>query len=104
MSQPDVERFYEIARNSEELQAMLGAAEDRDSFVETAVRLGQENGCNFTLDEANEFLNTKHGDAELSEQELEAVAGGRRRGGGCNLNTRLTVCIIVSRKCWVATC
>nr|NCS43907.1 Nif11 family protein [Microcystis aeruginosa BS11-05] len=33
MSQPDVERFYEIARNSEELQAMLGAAEDRDSFV-----------------------------------------------------------------------
>ena len=104
MSQPDVERFYEIARNSEELQSLLGAAEDRDSFVETAVRLGQENGCNFTLDEANEFLNTKKGDAELSEQELEAVAGGRRRGGGCNLNTRLTVCIIVSRKCWVATC
>jgi len=101
MSQPDVERFYEIARNSEELQTMLGAAEDRDSFVETAVRLGQENGCNFTLDEANEFLNTKKGDAELSEQELEAVAGGRRR---CNLNTRLTVCIIVSRNCWVATC
>ncbi|MCA2508102.1 MAG: Nif11-like leader peptide family RiPP precursor [Microcystis sp. M54BS1] len=79
MSQPDVERFYEIARNSEELQAMLGAAEDRDSFVETAVRLGQENGCNFTLDEANEFLNTKKGDVELSEQELEAVAGGRGR-------------------------
>jgi predicted ribosomally synthesized peptide with nif11-like leader len=83
MSQPDVERFYEIARNSEELQAMLGAAEDRNSFVETAVRLGQENGCNFTLDEANEFLNTKKGDAELSEQELEAVAGGRR-GRLCN--------------------
>ncbi|MCA2607556.1 Nif11-like leader peptide family RiPP precursor [Microcystis sp. M26BS1] len=102
MSQPDVERFYEIARNSEELQAMLGAAEDRDSFVETAVRLGQENGCNFTLDEAHEFLNTKKGDAELSEQELEAVAGGRRRP--CNLGTRLTVCIIVSRNCWVATC
>ena len=72
---------------------MLGAAEDRDSFVETAVRLGQENGCNFTLDEANEFLNAKKGDAELSEQELEAVAGGRRRP--CNLGTRLTVCIIV---------
>ncbi|MFM6387215.1 MAG: Nif11-like leader peptide family RiPP precursor [Microcystis sp.] len=101
MSQPDVERFYEIARNSEELQAMLGAAEDRDSFVETAVRLGQENGCNFTLEEANKFLNAKKGDAELSEQELEAVAGGRRR---CNLGTRLTVCIIVSRNCWVATC
>lgn len=103
MSQPDVERFYEIARNSEELQAMLGAAEDRDSFVETAVRLGQENGCNFTLDEANEFLNTKKGDAELSEQELEAVAGGRR-GGGCNMRTRLTFCLTISRICTIATC
>ena len=93
MSQPDVERFYEIARNSEELQAMLGAAEDRDSFVETAVRLGQENGCNFTLDEANEFLNTKKGDAELSEQELEAVAGGRR--GRLRLcNKTITICRI----------
>jgi predicted ribosomally synthesized peptide with nif11-like leader len=93
MSQPDVERFYEIARNSEELQAMLGAAEDRDSFVETAVRLGQENGCNFTLDEANEFLNTKKGDAELSEQELEAVAGGRR--GRLRLcNNTITICSI----------
>jgi predicted ribosomally synthesized peptide with nif11-like leader len=81
MSQPDVERFYEIARNSEELQAMLGAAEDRDSFVETAVRLGQENGCNFTVEEANEFLSIKKGDAELSEQELEAVAGGAIRIG-----------------------
>ena len=77
MSQPDVERFYEIARNSEELQSLLGAAEDRDSFVETAVRLGQENGCNFTLEEANEFLSIEKGDVELSEQELEAVAGGR---------------------------
>ncbi len=102
MSQPDIERFYQIAQNSEELQELLGQAEDRDSFVGTAVRLGQENGCNFTIEEANEFLNTKKGDAELSEQELEAVAGGRRRR--CNLNTRLTVCFIVSRNCWIATC
>ncbi|WP_287639000.1 MULTISPECIES: hypothetical protein, partial [unclassified Microcystis] len=63
-------------------------------FVETAVRLGQENGCNFTLDEANEFLNTKKGDAELSEQELEAVAGGRR---GCN-NTIIICRITYTRE------
>ena len=98
MSQPDVERFYEIARNSEELQALLGAAEDRDSFVQTAVRLGQENGCNFTIEEANEFLNTKHGDAELSDQELEAVAGGSRTGGR-PLTIRLgTFCLGLTRK------
>jgi hypothetical protein len=80
---------------------MLGAAEDRDSFVETAVRLGQENGCNFTVEEANEFLSIKKVDAELSEQELEAVAGGRLKPGKL---LRRTVCIIVSRNCLVATC
>jgi len=74
----NLEQFYNLVQNSQELQEQLGAAENEESFNEMAVRLGQENGYTFTAEDVKAFINQKKGEAnpELSEQELEAVAGG----------------------------
>jgi predicted ribosomally synthesized peptide with nif11-like leader len=102
MSQNNVIKFYrEVVESNEQLQEQLGAAEDGPTFLDLAVRLGQERGYTFTGEDVEAFMNSQRGEAELSEEELEAVAGGRRR---CNANTRVTICLGVTRYCWIATC
>jgi predicted ribosomally synthesized peptide with nif11-like leader len=101
MSKANLEQFYIMVQNSEELQQQLGAIQDSQTFNETAARLGQENGYSFTADEVDAFLNEKkqQTNAELSDRELEAVAGGKRT---CPMDTRVTFCVIIS-KCWGGT-
>jgi predicted ribosomally synthesized peptide with nif11-like leader len=74
----NLEQFYNLVQNSQELQEQLGAVENEESFNEMAVRLGQENGYTFTAEDVKAFINQKKEEAnpELSEHELEAVAGG----------------------------
>jgi predicted ribosomally synthesized peptide with nif11-like leader len=102
MSKANLEQFYIMVQNSEELQQQLGAIKDSKTFNETAARLGQENGYSFTADEVDAFLNDKiqQNNAELSDRELEAVAGGKRT---CPVDTRVTFCIIIS-KCLGSKC
>ncbi|BAZ52081.1 hypothetical protein NIES4103_47400 [Nostoc sp. NIES-4103] len=102
MSKENLEQFYILVQNSEELQQQLGAIQDSQIFNETAVRLGQENGYSFTADEVDAFLNEKiqQNNAELSDRELEAVAGGKSR---CPIGTRFTFCVLVS-SCWGSKC
>jgi predicted ribosomally synthesized peptide with nif11-like leader len=103
MSKANLEQFYIMVQNSEELQQQLGAIQDSQTFNETAARLGQENGYSFTADEVDAFLNEKkqQTNAELSDRELEAVAGGKTRT--CPSDTRFTVCFLVSG-CWGSKC
>jgi predicted ribosomally synthesized peptide with nif11-like leader len=103
MSKANLEQFYIMVQNSEELQQQLGAIQDSQIFNETAARLGQENGYSFTADEVDAFLNEKkeQTNAELSDRELEAVAGGK--GRSCPLDTRVTFCVFVS-SCWGSKC
>jgi predicted ribosomally synthesized peptide with nif11-like leader len=94
----NLEQFYNLVQNSQELQEQLGAAESEESFNEMAVRLGQENGYTFTAEDVKAFLNQKSQEAnpELSEQELEAVAGGKDKydpSGQCPFDTKVTFCI-----------
>jgi predicted ribosomally synthesized peptide with nif11-like leader len=80
MNQANVEKFYhEFIQNNPKLQEQLGATESKENFIETAVQLGKENGYIFTAEEVDSFMNQKsHGvNAELSDLELEAVAGGK---------------------------
>jgi predicted ribosomally synthesized peptide with nif11-like leader len=74
----NLEQFYTFVQNNQQLQEQLGAVEDRESFNELAVQLGQENGYTFTVKDVDTFLNQKSQEenAELSAEELEAVAGG----------------------------
>jgi predicted ribosomally synthesized peptide with nif11-like leader len=101
MSQANVEQFYKVVQNSQQLQEQLGAAENKESFNELAVRLGQENGYTFTAEEVDAFINQKsqEANAELSDQELEAVAGG---GQSCP-GPLTTICAKTS-KCWGSYC
>lgn len=110
MSKANLEQFYILVQNSEELQQQLGAIQDSQIFNETAARLGQENGYSFTADEVDAFLKekTQQSNAELSDRELEAVAGGKLidkliGDGPCPKDTKFTVCFLVS-SCWGSKC
>jgi predicted ribosomally synthesized peptide with nif11-like leader len=97
----NLEQFYNLVQNSQELQEQLGAAENEESFNEMAVRLGQENGYTFTAEDVKAFLTQKKEEAnpELSEQELEAVAGGKFKydpSGPCPAGTCVTFCLAIS--------
>ncbi len=99
----NLEQFYNLVQNSQELQEQLGSVENEESFNEMAVRLGQENGYTFTAEDVKAFLNQKSQEAnpELSEQELEAVAGGKSKSDSftpCPMRTNISLfCMTISR-------
>lgn len=99
MSQENVQQFYATVQNNEQLQQQLGAAQSKEAFKEKAVQLGQENGYTFTADEVDAFLNQSgQQQGELSEGELEAVAGGGKCPGPLT-----TVCVLIT-DCWGSLC
>ena len=93
----NLEQFYTFVQNNQQLQEQLGATKDRERFNELAVQLGQENGYTFSVQDVDTFINQKSQEenAELSDQELEAVAGGKERCKG-----PLTTICIISEDCW----
>ena len=65
MSKEDVERFVNKISGSQDLQARIGTGMDGEALA----ALGAENGYDFSVEELS-------GLEELSDQELEGVAGG----------------------------
>ena len=65
MSKENLNQFIQKVIDSEGLQARIGDEIDADSLI----ALGAECGCEFTAEELQES-------AELSEEELDGVAGG----------------------------
>jgi predicted ribosomally synthesized peptide with nif11-like leader len=65
MSKENLDQFIQKVTDSEELQARVGEEIDADSLI----ALGAENGCEFTADDLT-------AGAELSDEELDGVAGG----------------------------
>ena len=65
MSKENLEQFMNQISDSEELQARIGDEIDAESLI----ALGAEHGYEFTAEELQEA-------AELSDEELEGVAGG----------------------------
>lgn len=71
MSQSELERFVADVKANKELQdALKEAGPDVDAIVKYA----SGKGYDFTADELKAYAQTKKG--ELSEEELEKVAGG----------------------------
>ncbi|HCY13642.1 MAG TPA: hypothetical protein DG414_07375 [Gammaproteobacteria bacterium] len=68
MSKENLEQFMNQVAGSEELQARIG----EEINAEALIALGAECGCEFTAEELQES-------AELSDEEFDAVAGGRSR-------------------------
>ncbi|MCA1991903.1 MAG: Nif11-like leader peptide family natural product precursor [Coleofasciculus sp. S288] len=88
MSTENVEKFFfQDVENDSALQASLKAASDSGSFAQQAVQLGQEKGYSFTAEEVEAVMTaieTYSDEEELSERELESVAGGGfSQGFGC---------------------
>ncbi len=65
MSKENLNQFIQKVIDSEGLQARIGDEIDADSLI----ALGAECGCEFTAEELQES-------AELSDEELDGVAGG----------------------------
>ena len=66
MSKENLEQFMSKVADSEELQAKIGEQIDAEALI----GLGAECGCEFTAEELQEA-------AELSDDELDEVAGGK---------------------------
>ena len=65
MSKETLDQFIQQISDSEELQARVGEEIDSDSLI----ALGAEHGCEFSAEDLQES-------AELSDEELDSVAGG----------------------------
>ena len=71
MSKENLEQFMSKVADSEELQAKIGEEIDAAALI----ALGAESGCEFTEEDIQES-------AELSDEELDGVAGGAIKAGG----------------------
>jgi predicted ribosomally synthesized peptide with nif11-like leader len=71
MSTERVSRFLSAVSSDSALQQKLAAVTDSVNFV----KIVQECGYSFTLEDLQAHL-AQHNNGELSEDELEAVAGG----------------------------
>jgi len=65
MSKENLEQFIQKISDSEELQVRVGEEINADAFI----ALGAEHGCEFSAEDLAE-------NAELSDEELDGVAGG----------------------------
>ena len=72
MSIESVKEFYKLLESNTTLQKRVKAAENSA----TVVQIASENGCNFTEQELEKAMQESLIKGELSEQELETVAGG----------------------------
>jgi predicted ribosomally synthesized peptide with nif11-like leader len=83
MSQENVKAFYEVVKKDQGLQGKIAqVAQTSPKEVEaTVIKLAGEKGYQFTLDEVKTFAKnlaaTMPTNGELSDSELEAVAGGK---------------------------
>lgn len=73
-----INSFFQQVGQSTELRTSVEAAlEDRPlAAAFEIVDIAKAHGCDFTATELREYLASESSDAELSESQLEAVAGG----------------------------
>jgi len=92
MSKANLEQFYQEVLKDQALQERFRTVAGSDSVAALAVELGQEKGYSFTAEEVQAYLDEMNAsDQELSDELLEAVAGGAQTqiydsgcGGGNN--------------------
>ena len=82
MSKENLDQFVQKVTDSEELQARIGEEMDADSLI----ALGAEHGFEFTAEDLA-------ADVELSDEELDGVAGG-----AVSIDTNLAAVTLVGSK------
>ncbi len=92
-----IEELYQKVINDESLKKAFLEAKEDGKLAEFLA----ENGCGVALEEAKAFLASKQGkDGELSDDELDRVAGGRKCGTIYN-NCRPVVAATNDCEYWV---
>ena len=90
MSQAHAAKYYEICAKDPALLKSLGdGTKSAEEFLARAVAAAKQQGLEFTAEEARTYMEAQHvekGSGELSDQQLEAVAGGKGGGGGVGQN------------------
>jgi predicted ribosomally synthesized peptide with nif11-like leader len=82
MSKEEIERFHQEVLGNQALQRRLKQATDDPSLVALTLEVGQEKGYKFTKPEAEEYIkqvSLTRARGQLSDAQLEAVAGGRAK-------------------------
>ena len=89
-SNNSLEQFYQELLKSPDLQGQLKTASDPESLCQMAVKLGEEMGYEFTLEEARAAMaiEVAIGDDVLEEEDLstnlpEGSSGACYASGGC---------------------
>ena len=72
MSTESLRQFLSAASSDSGLKQKLAAATDSVNFV----KIAEESGYSFSLEDLQTYI-AQHNNGELSEDELDAVAGGR---------------------------
>ena len=84
MASQELENFLKLVNQDPTLQEQLREAPDREAGIKIALQLGSEKGYSFTEADVQNFLAEAQKEArELSDEELESVAGGDYAGCGC---------------------
>lgn len=82
MSKTNLEQFYRELLKDRALQERLKALNDTNSIVALVVEAGKEKGYSFTIEEVQEDMaeiNMSRPQQELSDEQLEAIAGGTQQ-------------------------
>jgi predicted ribosomally synthesized peptide with nif11-like leader len=82
MSKEEIERFHQEVLGNPALQRRLKQATDDPSLVALTLEVGQEKGYKFAKPEAEEYIkevSLTRARGQLSDAQLEAIAGGRAK-------------------------
>jgi len=84
MSQAHAQKYYELVAKDPALLASLGeGTHSSEEFLAKVVAAAKTQGLEFTAQEARQYVDVQMAnskDGELSDQQLEAVAGGKKSG------------------------
>lgn len=67
MSLENVIRFARVIMENDEIRERLLAVEDRESLVNLAIELGEENGYSFSADDVNRYLEVANEGQETTD-------------------------------------
>lgn len=76
MYKAKLEQFNQEIEQNSALQERLNQAKDKESVIAVVTEIAQEKGYNFTKQEVEEYVDQLASEQEVSEEQLESIAGG----------------------------
>ncbi len=87
MSQIDLERFISDLKSNE---ALLGELTEISAGLASVVQFAKDKGYDISIGEAKTYI-SEQANQELSDSQLDAIAGGKGGGGDVSVSTDVAV-------------